>query len=152
MNRIRRTDFSEEYHTFGLEWSEKYLFTYRDSRLRQILYWSFDQSAGTMWQRGYFSQMTENNTLIEDPWSKTGRYNTPFDEDFYLVLNVAVGSRNGWFANNVDGKPWIDADSGASKQFWQARDQWLPTWGEGNDRGMTIKSVKMWQEKGYNGC
>lgn len=27
-----------------------------------------------------------------------------------------------------------------------AKDQWLPTWGEGNDRGMTVKSVKMWQE------
>ncbi|KAH7033407.1 glycosyl hydrolase [Microdochium trichocladiopsis] len=152
MNRIRRTDFSESYHTYGLEWSEKYLFTYRDTRLRQVLYWSFDQSAGTMWQRGYFSQMTENNTLLTDPWSKTGRYNTPFDEDFYLVLNVAVGSRNGWFTNNVGGKPWIDADDNAMRQFWQASDQWLPTWGEGNDRGMTVKSVRMWQEKGYNGC
>lgn len=152
INRIRRTDFAEGYHTFGLEWSEKYLFTYRDSRLRQVFYTNFDQSYGTMWQRGYFSQMTENNTLLTDPWSKTGRYNTPFDEDFYLVLNVAVGSRNGWFTNNVGGKPWIDADGGAMRQFWQASDEWLPTWGQGNDRGMTIKSVKMWQEKGYRGC
>ncbi|KAJ1329596.1 gram-negative bacteria-binding protein 1 [Microdochium nivale] len=151
-NRIRRTDFAAGYHTFGLEWSEKYLFTYRDSRLRQIYYTNFDQGTGTMWQRGYFSQMTENNTLLTDPWSKTGRYNTPFDEEFYLILNVAVGSRNGWFGNNVAGKPWIDADDGAMRQFWQASGEWLPTWGAGNDRGMTVKSVKMWQEKGYKGC
>lgn len=26
-----------------------------------------------------------------------------------------------------------------------AKDKWLPTWGKGNDRGMTVKSVKMWQ-------
>jgi hypothetical protein len=26
-----------------------------------------------------------------------------------------------------------------------AKDEWLPTWGEGNDRGMTVRSVKMWQ-------
>lgn len=32
-----------------------------------------------------------------DPWSVTGRYNTPFDEAFYLILNVAVGANNGYF-------------------------------------------------------
>jgi hypothetical protein len=26
-----------------------------------------------------------------------------------------------------------------------AKDEWLPTWGEGVERGMTVKSVKMWQ-------
>jgi hypothetical protein len=25
-----------------------------------------------------------------------------------------------------------------------AKDAWLPTWGQGNERGMTVKSVKMW--------
>lgn len=30
---VRRTDYSAEFHTFGLEWSEDYLFTYIDSRL-----------------------------------------------------------------------------------------------------------------------
>lgn len=29
--------------------------------------------------------------------------------------------------------------------FATAKDEWLPTWGEGNERGMTVKSVKMWQ-------
>lgn len=32
-HNLRRTDYSETFHTFGLEWSEKYLFTYIDSRL-----------------------------------------------------------------------------------------------------------------------
>jgi hypothetical protein len=31
---LRRTDFSEGYHTFGLEWSENYLFTYLDFQLQ----------------------------------------------------------------------------------------------------------------------
>jgi hypothetical protein len=26
-----------------------------------------------------------------------------------------------------------------------AKDDWLPSWGEGTERGMTVKSVKMWQ-------
>ena len=43
--------------------------------------------------------MTEDQTLLANPWalsnSTTG--NAPFDQKFYLILNVAVGSRNGWF-------------------------------------------------------
>jgi hypothetical protein len=31
---LRRTDFSEGYHTFGLEWSQNYLFTYLDFQLQ----------------------------------------------------------------------------------------------------------------------
>ena len=27
----------------------------------------------------------------------TGRANTPFDQEFFLILNVAVGGTNGWF-------------------------------------------------------
>jgi beta-glucanase (GH16 family) len=32
-HNVRRTDYSESFHTFGLEWSRDYLFTYIDSRL-----------------------------------------------------------------------------------------------------------------------
>jgi beta-glucanase (GH16 family) len=32
-HNLRRTDYSEAFHTYGLEWSENYLFTYIDSRL-----------------------------------------------------------------------------------------------------------------------
>lgn len=32
-HNVRRTDYSEAFHTYGLEWTEDYLFTYLDSRL-----------------------------------------------------------------------------------------------------------------------
>ena len=32
-HNVRRTDYSEAFHTYGLEWSEKYLFIYVDTRL-----------------------------------------------------------------------------------------------------------------------
>jgi len=32
-HNLRRTDYSKAFHTFGLEWSEKYLFMYVDTRL-----------------------------------------------------------------------------------------------------------------------
>jgi len=92
---LRRTDFSGGYHTYGLQWSKDYLFTYLDSRLRQVFYMKFGPE--TMWQKGRFAGVTANNSIVENPWGKTGNVNTPFDENFFLILNVAVGSQNGWF-------------------------------------------------------
>lgn len=43
------------------------------------------------------------------------------------------------------GKPWVDAATNAQWTFWDDADSWLPTWGEGDSRGMTVKSVKMWR-------
>ena len=141
------TTFAKTTHTFGMEWSEKYLFTYIDTRLLQVLYTNFNEP---LWTRGDFPLSDSNGTSLVDPWSFTGNDATPFDQDFYLILNVAVGGTNGWFEDGKSGKPWVDASPTAPSQFWKAQDQWLPTW---KDNGqMTVKSVKMWQQQGYNGC
>jgi hypothetical protein len=50
-NKLRRSDFSDKFHTFGLEWSKDYLYTYVDGQLKQVLYWSF-AGKSDMWQRG----------------------------------------------------------------------------------------------------
>ncbi|KAK3335058.1 concanavalin A-like lectin/glucanase domain-containing protein [Neurospora tetraspora] len=134
------TTFANKYHTFGLEWSEKYLFTYVDSRLLQVLYVNFNKQP--LWQRGNFPQV-ENGTRTVDPWGQTGRLNTPFDQKFYLILNVAVGGTNGWFEDQVNGKPWFDASPNAKKDFWQAKDQWFPTWKKPQ---MEVEKVMMWQQ------
>lgn len=141
------TTYAAGVHTFGVEWSENYVFTYVDSRLLQVLYFDF---TGPLYKRGNFPQATTNGTSIVDPWTQTGNAATPFDQDFYLILNVAVGGTNGWFEDGVAGKPWVDASQTAKKDFWDSRNQWHPTW---QDEGkMVIHSVKMWQQKGYNGC
>jgi hypothetical protein len=108
----------------------------------------------------------------EDPWSQTGRFNTPFDQAFYLILNVAVGGTAGFFEYEFPlcflatltftfyqyiitnfkrrdgqcGKPWVDGSESAALDFLNAQNTWLPTWGAGDLRGMTVKSVKMWQQ------
>jgi beta-glucanase (GH16 family) len=145
--RALHTTYAARFHTFGLEWSESYLFTYIDSRLLQVLYANFDVP---LWQRGGFPLADTNGTRLIDPWSQTGSDATPFDQDFYLVLNVAVGATNGWFEDGGSAKPWVDASETARRDFWDARDTWYPTWIEGGQ--MRVKSVKMWQQKGYNGC
>lgn len=112
----KREKYSEGYHTFGLEWSEDYLFTWLDGRLRvcmatvltssiplirvfhlqQVLFFNFNK-AGSLWTYGGFSSDTVNGSALTDPWSHTGRDNTPFDQPFYLILSVAVGATNGYF-------------------------------------------------------
>lgn len=93
---LRRTDYSKGFHTFGLQWSKDYMFTYVDSKLKQVFYMKFT-GKDTLWERGHFEGTVVNSTVVENPWKQTGNLNTPFDENFYLILNVAVGSQNGWF-------------------------------------------------------
>lgn len=141
------TTFAAKAHTFGLEWSEKYLFTYIDDRLLEALYVPFTKP---LWPQGYFEASTQNGTRVVDPWSQTGNPSTPFDQKFYLILNVAVGSTNGWWTDGTQGKPWVDTSPTAPKDFWNARDEWYPTWKENGQ--MRIKSIKVWQQGGYQGC
>lgn len=141
--------FESKFHTFGLEWSERYLFTYLDSRLAQVLYVDFNRP---LWTRGSFPPALPNGTALTDPWSWTGRDNTPFDTAFYLLINLAVGGTNGWFQDGLAGKPWVDESpvDVARRSFWDARHSWLPTWDGGEE--LWVKEIKVWQQAGYRGC
>lgn len=143
---LRRQDLSAGFHTYGFEWSETRMFTWIDDRVHQVLSTGFGASRGTMYQRGGFSSMWSSAGLPQNIWAKSGSYNTPFDHPFHLIINVAVGASNGFFPNGQGGKPWIDGGATSMLNFWLANGTWLPTWGSGEDRGMTVKSVKMWQQ------
>ncbi|KAI0475756.1 glycoside hydrolase family 16 protein [Xylariaceae sp. FL0804] len=134
------TTYSAGYNTFGLEWSQKYLFTYVNSRLLQVLYTDFKRP---LWQRGQFPAADGNGTRLADVWSPTGHDNAPFDREFYLILNLAVGGTNGWFEDSESGKPWLDGSDNAKKDFWRAKDQWLPTW---TQPALEVQKVAMWQQ------
>jgi hypothetical protein len=105
---------------------------------------------GNFWDYGRFPLSDSNGTRLDNPWASTDSQAAPFDQDFYLVLNLAAGGTNGWFEDGKSNKPWIDGSPTAKRDFWQARDSWFPTW-EKNGR-MEVKHVKMMQQSGYNGC
>ncbi|KZZ97566.1 gram-negative bacteria-binding protein 1 precursor [Moelleriella libera RCEF 2490] len=143
---LRRGDYSQGFHTYGIQWTPNYIYFYVDSRIHQIFFIGFKREQ-PLYDLGGFAAATVNQTLLSNPWavsnSTTG--NAPFDQKFYLILNVAVGAKNGWFLDHVGDKPWVDAGTNAQWTFWDAASKWLPTWGQGEDRGMTVRSVKMWQ-------
>lgn len=136
------TTYSAGFNTFGLEWSQKYLFTYINTRLLQVMYTNFDTP---LFARGNFPAFDVNGT-VRNPWIESeaaGRKNAPFDQKFYLILNVAVGGQNGWFEDGKSGKPWVDRHPNAPKDFWNAQNQWLPTW---KSPQMEVSKVVMWQQ------
>ena len=138
------TTFDEGFHTFGLEWTDKYLFTWIDSRLAQVMYVRFDQ---TFYNRGGFGATYANGSRILDPWTGAGTgHVTPFDRPFYLVLGVGVGGTSGWFVDGEQGKPWADASTTPREEFWEARDQWAPTWNSTGRGEMVVRKVSMWQQ------
>jgi len=123
-------------HTYGLEWTEEGLFTYIDDPGNKVLEVDFTEES--FWERGGF---TGNN-----PWR--GQPNAaPFNKDFYLILNVAVGGTNGYFPDGQCGKPWSNTSPTSVNEFYNAKDQWYTTWNypASNDSAMKIDSVRVWQ-------
>jgi hypothetical protein len=74
--------------------------------------------------------------------------NTPFDQKFHILLNVAVGGNNGYFPDDMCDKPWNNFDNRPSpNDFWDNKQQWLPSWNLGSDdAAMKIKSVQAWEK------
>ncbi|KAL6250927.1 hypothetical protein RBB50_001135 [Rhinocladiella similis] len=144
--RALHSTFSEEFHTYGVEWTDEYMYTYLDSRLLQVLYQRFPKS---FWNLGGFSTLSLGTP--GNIWAN-GTKAAPFDQNFFLILDVAVGGTNGWFRDGLADKPWENSSPFARKQFWDSRDQWYPTWQNKNGPSMQVKSVKIWQQQGYNGC
>jgi beta-glucanase (GH16 family) len=137
------TTYAQSEHTFGLEWSQKYIFTWVDSILLQVLYANFNEG---LWKRGGFPSFDSNGTHLTDVWSQSGHNSAPFDQEFYLILNVAVGGTNGWFEDGKSGKPWVDTSLTAKKDFWEARDKWYPTWTAPGAGQMEVSKVQMWKQ------
>lgn len=131
--------YGDGFNTFGVEWSQKYLFTYVNSRLLQVMYTSFEKP---FWERGDFPGFDEEGERIADPWGGRGAQ-APFDQEFFLILNLAVGGENGWFEDGVAGKPWRDGSENAKKDFWGGRGTWFPTWERPQ---MEVSRVEIWQQ------
>lgn len=141
----RRTDYGEGFHTYALEWTESFLRIYVDTRLHYMLELSFNEP---FFSRGDFPSVVQNGSepiVLQNPWIN-GTNATPFDQPFYLIINLAVGGTNGWFPDNAGNKPWLDNSPTAMLAFAQAQDTWYPTWGsDGESSSFVVDSVKMWE-------
>jgi len=128
----------DDFHVYGLIWTEKRIQTYFDHPENIVL--DVDMSKISNWERCNFP-----NTVF-NPWHDQS-LNAPFNKEFYFILNVAVGGTNSYFPDGQCGKPWTNGDPHAATTFWNARNQWFPSWNypQTNDAAMKVDSIKVWE-------
>ena len=134
--------FDQEFHKYQVNWTPDFIeFSVDDESIGKIL-----PPEGGFWELGEWHEST-----MESPWrhAKNAKM-APFDQQFFMVLNLAVGGTE-YFpdeAVNAGGKPWRNDAKAAATDFWNAKDQWLPTWNleenNGEDAALAIDYVKIW--------
>ena len=127
------TSLNLDFHTYGLFWDATGLYTYIDNESNKVLQVNF--TSQSFFQRGQFPPSFDNPWIGEDNAA-------PFNREFYLILNLAVGGTNPYFPDNVGGKPWNNQDPHAPNTFYNNKGQWYPTW-KGEDAALQIDWIKV---------
>lgn len=137
------TDFNTKFSEFEMEWTETYIQTKVDG---EVIMRASPTEAGysSFWDYGQFPGGLDN------PW----KYNSPmapFDQEFYLIFNVAVGGTNGFFPDGCvnygsGAKPWNNQSPTAPRDFWNAHNAWYDqTWDKyGENDALQIKNLKVY--------
>ena len=141
----KRSSYAAGFHTYTFEWTPDFMRMSVDSLLKSTL--DLSTKKQSMWDKGKFPSTAQNGSteaVVDDIWE--GQDNSaPFDQDFYLIVDLAVGGTSGWFPDGVGGKMWFDGSATAMTDFAKAQDTWSATWPSSDDeRAFRIDSVKMW--------
>ncbi|XP_014468635.1 PREDICTED: beta-1,3-glucan-binding protein-like isoform X2 [Dinoponera quadriceps] len=83
------------------------------------------------------------------PGAYQGKNTAPFDQEFYITLGVGTGGVR-VFPDGTKSeerpKPWSNMDPKSMLRFWNAREQWLPSWRRNNGEKTTfvIDYIRVW--------
>eukprot|EP01083_Nonionella_stella_P050249 133712_1 len=126
--------FSASFHNWTLDWTPDGFNCSVDGHM----YFSVTTGDG-YWSKGKFDTSNPNSN---NPWTYGGK-DAPFDREFYFVLNLAAGGVTGFFPDGSVSsptdfpsypQPW-GAGGNAYQSFWEAVDEWYPTWYPNKDNG-----------------
>ncbi|XP_024938119.1 beta-1,3-glucan-binding protein isoform X2 [Cephus cinctus] len=111
----------------------------------------------TTWSENGFSFQVDGEdlgTLVpnQNGWlhatNASGETNmAPFDQEFYITLGVGVGGVCAFPDGITTGeyeKPWQNTEAKAMLRFWQAKNQWLPTWTSADSTALKVDYVRVW--------
>jgi beta-glucanase (GH16 family) len=79
-------DLSDDFHIYGLDWTEEHIITTIDGKT--VLDFQFDDD---MFTKGGFDKAYNN------PWQYETDKSAPFNQEFYLIFNVAVGGASDYW-------------------------------------------------------
>ncbi|CAG9838766.1 unnamed protein product [Diabrotica balteata] len=131
--------FDHAYHKYQVEWTPDFIkFSLDDREIGKVV-----PPSGGFWELGNLQQ-----TGLPNLWKGSSKM-APFDAEFHLILNLAVG---GYFfpdeADNRSGKkPWSHTSPYriGMTDFWRNRQQWMPTWNLGTDDShLKVDYVRVW--------
>ncbi|KAJ8935957.1 hypothetical protein NQ318_015792 [Aromia moschata] len=130
--------YNADFHNYQLEWTPDLI----KFSIDDVVIGTVTPPEGGFWELGELDP-----TGLENPW-KSGSKMAPFDEEFYIILNLAVGGVNYFPDDAINGngaKPWINSSPKAATDFWEGREQWLPTWNVGTDDShLQVDYVRVW--------
>ena len=92
----------------------------------------------------YWESSAITNTA--NPWQWSNNKCAPFDTEFYLILNVAVGGIL-FLTDGVGNKPWNNRSKRAAEEFYYNMGQWYPTLKK-RDSALQVDWVKIWDIEG----
>lgn len=133
--------FNSGFHRYQLEWTaEKITFSVDDIETATV------KGKSGFWEKGEFETKYPGTW---NPW--VGSKMAPFDQEFYIAINLAVGGLN-YFpddaVNTVGKKPWKNDSPLAVTEFWHAKNEWLPSWKMNENRtkeaSLLIDYVRVW--------
>jgi len=127
-------ELSNDFHVYELEWTPEFIKTKIDDNV--VLDFAFDKDLFT---KGNFDENLNN------PWKYETDLSAPFNQEYYLILNVAVGGTNEYFPDGKCGKPWTNDDPHSVNAFYNAKDTWFNTWNypASNDAAMKVDYIKV---------
>lgn len=108
--------YSDDFHTYGLYWDDTVLYTYIDNPTNRVL--TVNHGEQSYWDRGEFQSQ---KPYYFNPWSTSKNKCAPFDKQYYLILNVAVGGTGGYWPDGKGGKPWSNTSPHAVNEFYDAQ-------------------------------
>nr|XP_045596249.1 beta-1,3-glucan-binding protein-like isoform X3 [Procambarus clarkii] len=137
----RNDSFSDNFHTWRLDWTKDKMTFYVDGKEKLMV-----DPGKNFWN------LSGLGSSLSNPWKSGGKM-APFDQKFYMIMNLAVGGVNGYFPDDVAScppKPWTNHSPHASRDFWNAREWWLPSWEhcEGHiseKAALQVDYVKVWK-------
>jgi len=162
---LKNTDFTKDFHIFGLYWTPKELIFYVDDQSNVVNRVPFEG----FWKKGMKNEVWKDakdgdipfKKQFSNPWTGATPA-APFDQEFYLIFNLAVGGTagvgpQGFFPDGLGGKPWVNTEKTSLTDFIAAKDDWLPTWSKngtggqiGESAALKIDSVNVWGFEGVS--
>mmetsp|Transcript_35702 Transcript_35702/g.114218 ORF Transcript_35702/g.114218 Transcript_35702/m.114218 type:complete len:326 (-) Transcript_35702:1183-2160(-) len=151
---------ADGFHVYGLYWSDAELYAYVDDQIIADLGAFYGKrsfvDAGA--ERGAWDLEEDGSSSWLPP---SASLQAPFDQEFYLIVNLAVGGTSigrgpqttGYFPDDVNGKPWKTSDPFPQTSFYRRSAEWLPSWTHGepdvsDHAALRVDSVKVWGFKG----